>query len=157
MTGHAPTGTPDEAAVTEDAPNGDGAVEPSEQRLVNWLASCVWNRQLGLLADLRKSELTHADFRAHLFTDTDDDREIFGQVARLFAIYHRGAAEPVHGYGSLGDAMGRAQAKPSAQSAGFPLKLNRIVNGSRSIRWRDLEKAICALREQGRSRRPGHS
>ncbi|MFI8265322.1 type I-E CRISPR-associated protein Cse2/CasB [Streptomyces sp. NPDC085665] len=143
MTAPVTSHTPGEAGVEEDAPFD----VPSEQRLTRWLAGCLRSGQYDLLVDLRKGG-TRADSRARLFADCDADREVFGQVAHLYAIYHRGATEPAYGYGSLGDAMGRAQAKPGARAAGFPLKLNRIVSG-RAIRWRDLEKAMVTLREQG--------
>ncbi|MFF5809194.1 type I-E CRISPR-associated protein Cse2/CasB [Streptomyces sp. NPDC012746] len=121
------------------------AAEPSE-RLTAWLTSLVRNREYGQLADLRRPRVrTNTHIRAGWFDP--EQREVFEQVAFLFALYHRGTSKPSYGVGSLGaatrrigSAVGRGPKDPGAVRL-----IDRIVS-SRRIPWRHLQHAVARLR-----------
>ncbi|AWZ05802.1 MULTISPECIES: type I-E CRISPR-associated protein Cse2/CasB [unclassified Streptomyces] len=116
------------------------------ERLTAWLATLVRNREYGQLADLRRPRVrTNAHIRAGWFHP--EQREVYEQVAFLFAIYHQGRSKPAYGFGSLGDAarrigggVGRGPDDPGAARL-----VDRIVP-SRRIPWRHLQHAVARLR-----------
>ncbi|MGI5340851.1 hypothetical protein ACQEVS_27345 [Streptomyces sp. CA-181903] len=80
--------TEPEAAMTSDGQTGSA-------QLVAWLTSLVRNRDYGELAQLRRTDTkTNAHIRAGWYVPQSDretgEREIYEQVAFLFALYHRG-------------------------------------------------------------------
>ncbi|MER6918701.1 type I-E CRISPR-associated protein Cse2/CasB [Streptomyces spiralis] len=115
--------------------------------LTAWLTALVRNREYGTLAELRRaSGGTNAHIRAGWYGG-DDHRDLFEQMAFLFAIYHQGRPAPSYGHGSLGaaarrigDGTGRGPNNPGAQRL-----LDRIV-ASRRIPWRHLQHAVTRLR-----------
>jgi len=117
-----------------------------EQQLVAWLTTLVRNHEYGELARLRHAGLeTPAHIRAGWYDP--DQRELFAQVAFLFAIYHRGKSQPSYGMGSLGTAarrigsgIGRGPDDPGA------CRLVERIGASRRIPWRHLQHAITRLR-----------
>ncbi|MDA5285531.1 type I-E CRISPR-associated protein Cse2/CasB [Streptomyces sp. Isolate_45] len=145
---------PESGAATEEE-NVSGAAIPSpraweeknpSERLTAWLTSLVRNREYGQLAELRRPRVrTNTRIRAGWFDP--DRREVFEEVAFLFAVYHRGASRPSYGFGSLGAATrrigggaGRGPGDPGASRL-----IDRIVS-SRRIPWRHLQHAIARLR-----------
>ncbi|MEE1768757.1 type I-E CRISPR-associated protein Cse2/CasB [Streptomyces sp. JV185] len=130
----------------------DGA-EPREparsQQLAQWLVGLVNNRDYGRLAELRRPSVSE---RAHIEAGWIDEgrREVFEQVAFLFAVYHRGAAEPSWGYGSLGYAARRIGSSigRGPDDAGASRLMDRIV-ASRRPPQRHLQHAIARLRSCG--------
>lgn len=118
---------------------------PSE-RLTAWLTSLVRAREYGQLAELRRPRMsTNTHIRAGWFNP--EQREVYEQVAFLFAVYHRGSAKPSYGFGSLGDAtrrigsgVGRGPDDPGAARL-----VDRIV-ASRRVPWRHLHHAVARLR-----------
>ncbi|MBW5482618.1 type I-E CRISPR-associated protein Cse2/CasB [Streptomyces bambusae] len=120
--------------------------KPPSEHLAAWLAALVHNREYGQLAQLRRPRVrTNAHIRAGWFNP--EQREVYEQVAFLFAIYHQGAAKPSYGFGSLGDAarrigsgIGRGPDDPGASRL-----IDRIV-ASRRIPWRHLQHAVARLR-----------
>lgn len=123
-----------------------GPEQPASAQLTAWLTSLVRNREYGELAQLRRSRTrTNAHIRAGWYDP--DRREIYEQVAFLFAVYHRGMSKPAPGFGSLGAAVrrigtpvGRGPNDPGASRL-----VDRIV-ASRRIPWRHLQHAIARLR-----------
>jgi CRISPR system Cascade subunit CasA len=118
---------------------------PAEQ-LVAWLTTLVRNREYGELAQLRRTGLdTTAHIRAGWFDD--ERREVFGEVAFLFAVYHRGMSQPSYGYGSLGAAARRigGGAGRGPDDPGAARLVDRIV-ASRRIPWRHLQHTVTRLR-----------
>ncbi|MFI8105434.1 type I-E CRISPR-associated protein Cse2/CasB [Streptomyces sp. NPDC086023] len=119
--------------------------QPSE-RLADWLASLVHTRNYGDLAQLRRPRVrTNTHIRAGWFNP--DQREVYEQVAFLFAVYHRGLSRPPKATGTLGDAarrigsgVGRGPDDPGAARL-----IDRIV-ASRRIPWRHLQHAVARLR-----------
>ncbi len=115
--------------------------------LTAWLTTLVRNREYGTLAELRRARVrTNAHIRAGWYGG-DDHRDLFEQVAFLFAIYHQGRSTPSYGHGSLGDAArrigdgtGRGPDNPGAQRL-----LDRVV-ASRRVPWRHLRHAVTRLR-----------
>ncbi|MFJ3926355.1 type I-E CRISPR-associated protein Cse2/CasB [Streptomyces sp. NPDC090022] len=119
--------------------------QPSE-RLTAWLASLVRNREYGQLAELRRPRVRgNAHIRAGWFDP--EQREVYEQVAFLFAVYHRGQSKPSYGYGSLGDAARRigSGAGRGPDDPGASRLIDRIVS-SRRIPWRHLQHAVARLR-----------
>ncbi|MFJ5637597.1 type I-E CRISPR-associated protein Cse2/CasB [Streptomyces goshikiensis] len=119
--------------------------EPSE-RLTAWLTSLVRNREYGQLADLRRPRVrTNTHIRAGWFDP--EQREVFEQVAFLFAVYHRGTSRPSYGAGSLGAAARRigSDAGRGPKDPGAARLIDRIVS-SRRIPWRHLQHAVARLR-----------
>lgn len=153
--------------TTPPEPNGDnlettkspGAEETSLEeaaalRLTNWLCRLVHTRDLGALADLRRRDArTPSRLRAEWFAAVDeaeappDHREIFHQVAFLFARYHAGRDQPRRGHGSLGTALRRvgSPAMRGPNDAGATRLMDRIA-ASRSIPERHLQHAVERLR-----------
>ncbi|MER6393152.1 type I-E CRISPR-associated protein Cse2/CasB [Streptomyces sp. NPDC001523] len=137
-----------DAEGPESAAYGERAWEekPPAERLTAWLTSLVRNREYGHLAELRRPRVrTNSHIRAGWFNP--EEREIYEQVAFLFAIYHRGVSRPSYGFGSLGDAtrrigggVGRGPDDPGAARL-----IDRIV-ASRRIPWRHLQHAVARLR-----------
>ncbi|SDM78062.1 type I-E CRISPR-associated protein Cse2/CasB [Actinacidiphila guanduensis] len=138
--------------MTEDHPALAPAPEPQRLRhdaaaLTAWLTTLVRNRDNGTLAELRRARVrTNAHIRAGWYGG-DDHRDLFEQVAFLFAIYHQGRPLPSYGIGSLGaaarrigDGTGRGPDNPGAQRL-----LDRIV-ASRRVPWRHLQHAVTRLR-----------
>ncbi|MFE6099356.1 type I-E CRISPR-associated protein Cse2/CasB [Streptomyces laurentii] len=134
------------------ANEGDEAFTPTafphdSAGLTTWLATLVRNRDYGTLAQLRRAnEPNSAHIQAGWYGG-EDHRELFEQVAFLFAIYHQGRSDPSYGYGSLGaavrrigDGTGRGPDNPGAQRL-----LDRVA-ASRRIPWRHLQHAVTRLR-----------
>ncbi|MEW2133188.1 type I-E CRISPR-associated protein Cse2/CasB [Streptomyces sp. NPDC005435] len=124
--------------------------EVSEQSaaLTAWLVSLVHNRDYASLAELRRPHVRKKPhFQALWYSPTQARREVYLQVAFLFAVYHQGRSKPASGYGSLGEAArrigsgaGRGPADPGAARL-----VDRIVS-SRRIPWRHLQHAVARLR-----------
>ncbi|MDF9816781.1 type I-E CRISPR-associated protein Cse2/CasB [Streptomyces sp. SPB162] len=120
----------------------------SSVALSAWLTSLVHNHDYGSLAELRRPRVRkEPHYRAIWFSPTEQQREVYEQVAFLFAIYHQGRGKPLHGYGSLGEAarrigsaVGRGPDDPGAARL-----VDRIVS-SRRIPWRHLQHAVARLR-----------
>ncbi|MDX3374966.1 type I-E CRISPR-associated protein Cse2/CasB [Streptomyces sp. ME02-6991-2A] len=115
-------------------------------QLTAWLVSLVRNREYGKLAELRRTRPTDSHIRAGWFAP-DEHREVYEKVAFLFGVYHQGAAVPLRGRGSLGEAArrigdgaGRGPDNPGAQRL-----LSRVV-ASRRLPWRHLQHTITRLR-----------
>ncbi|MFI2077629.1 type I-E CRISPR-associated protein Cse2/CasB [Streptomyces triculaminicus] len=118
---------------------------PSE-RLTAWLTALVRNREYGHLAELRRPHMrTNTHIRAGWFNP--EQREVYEQVAFLFAIYHRGASKPSYGYGTMGDATRRigSSAGRGPDDPGAARLIDRIV-ASRRIPWRHLQHGVARLR-----------
>ncbi|MCX5199259.1 type I-E CRISPR-associated protein Cse2/CasB [Streptomyces sp. NBC_00249] len=119
--------------------------EPGE-RLTAWLASLVRDREYGQLAELRRPRVrTNTRIRAGWLDP--DRREVFEEVAFLFAVYHRGAVRPSYGFGSLGAAARRigGGAGRGPNDPGASRLIDRIVS-SRRIPWRHLQHTVARLR-----------
>ncbi|MER5769113.1 type I-E CRISPR-associated protein Cse2/CasB [Streptomyces sp. NPDC001985] len=123
-----------------------GTGSASGRRLTAWLAGLVRAREYGTLAELRRPTLSE---NAHIRAGWLDEsrREVFEQVAFLFAVYHRGASSPSYGWGSLGTAARaigtgarRGPADPGAQRL-----MDRVV-ASRRPPLRHLQHTIARLR-----------
>ncbi|MFE3269933.1 type I-E CRISPR-associated protein Cse2/CasB [Streptomyces sp. NPDC059215] len=122
---------------------GEGAAD-----LTAWLTTLVHNREYGSLAQLRRVTAgTSARYRAGWYAPDHGDREIYEQVAFLFAVYHRGVGRPAQGYGSLG-AAARRIGRPGGRGPEDPgaVRLVDRVVASRRIPWRHLQHAITRLR-----------
>ncbi|MEV4033763.1 type I-E CRISPR-associated protein Cse2/CasB [Streptomyces umbrinus] len=130
--------------------NAADSAEPREparsEQLTRWLLGLVISRDYGKLAELRRPSVSQT---AHIEAGWFDPgrREVFEQVAFLFAVYHRGAVQPSRGYGSLGSAarrigtgVGRGPDDPGASRL-----MDRIV-ASRRPPLRHLQHAITRLR-----------
>lgn len=117
-------------------------------QLTAWLTQLVRSHDYGQLADLRRPRTTTtAHILAASFAPTPDQRHVFEQTARLFAVYHRGAQRASYGYGSLGTAARRI-GSPLARGPkdpGATRLIDRIIT-SRRIPWRHLQHAIERLR-----------
>ncbi|HEY8978745.1 MAG TPA: type I-E CRISPR-associated protein Cse2/CasB [Streptomyces sp.] len=123
---------------------------PPSELLGQWLTGLMTRRDYGSLAALRRpGAVTSARVEAGCHAPRDDDlrREVFEQVAFLFAIYHQGADRPHKGYGSLGAAarrigggLGRGPDDPGAVRL-----MDRIV-ASRPLPVRHLRHAVARLR-----------
>lgn len=117
-------------------------------QLTAWLMSLVHNREYGELAQLRRvTAATSARYRAGWYNLDQKNREIYEQVAFLFAVYHRGVGRPAPGLGSFG-AAARRIGRPGnrgPEDPGAVRLLDRIVS-SRRIPWRHLQHAITRLR-----------
>ncbi|MFJ5843295.1 type I-E CRISPR-associated protein Cse2/CasB [Streptomyces shenzhenensis] len=114
--------------------------------LTQWLVGLVNSREYGKLAELRRPTISQ---NAHIEAGWFDPRrrEVFEQVAFLFAVYHRGAVEPSRGYGSLGAAargIGTSVGR-GPDDAGASRLMDRIV-ASRRPPLRHLQHAITRLR-----------
>lgn len=124
------------------------ATQESAAQLTDWLTSLVYNRQYGDLAELRRVTAgTAASIRAGWYTPSEDSREVYEQVAFLFAVYHRGMGRPTRGFGSLGTAARRI-GRPGGrgpEDPGAVRLVDRIV-ASRRIPWRHLQHTITRLR-----------
>lgn len=129
-------------------PDRAETVESSADRMTTWLMALVRNRQYGELAQLRRVTAgTTARYQAGWFAPDQDRREIYEQVAFLFAVYHRGVGQPAAGYGSFG-AAARRIGRPGArgpEDPGATRLVDRIVSGRR-IPWRHLQHGIARLR-----------
>lgn len=114
--------------------------------LTQWLLGRVHSRDYATLAELRRPTISQ---NAHIEAGWFDPerREVFEQVAFLFAVYHRGAAEPSRGYGSLGSAARRigTSVGRGPDDAGASRLMDRIV-ASRRPPLRHLQHAITRLR-----------
>ncbi|MFD7413165.1 type I-E CRISPR-associated protein Cse2/CasB [Kitasatospora purpeofusca] len=119
--------------------------EPSPGRqLTTWLCGLVRARQYGQLADLRRPTApTQARLTAANFAPSEETRQVFEQVAFLFARYHAGRLDPSQGWGDTGAALrrigtgaGRGPANPGAVRL-----LDRVV-ASRRVPWRHLQHVI---------------
>lgn len=136
--------------TTVDA--GDSRVEPRisvpARQLADWLGGLVRNRDYGMLAELRRPDLRrNAHIQAGWFARSEEHRQVFAQVAFLFAVYHRGKARPDPGRGNLGKAArgiggaaGRGPDDPGARRL-----MDRIV-ASRRPPKRHLQHAVTRLR-----------
>ncbi|MFC4467747.1 type I-E CRISPR-associated protein Cse2/CasB [Streptomyces xiangluensis] len=116
--------------------------------LTGWLTGLVRSRDYGQLAALRRPRaLTTSHILASSFAPTESQRELFEQVAFLFAVYHRGASQPSYGFGSLGSAVRRVGSPGSRgpKDPGASRLVDRLVS-SRSIPWRHLQHAVERLR-----------
>ncbi|MEQ4195816.1 type I-E CRISPR-associated protein Cse2/CasB [Streptomyces sp. YIM 103828] len=130
------------------SPNPKEAEESGAAQLTAWLMTLVHNRQYGDLAQLRRTTAgSTATYRAGWFATDQDERDIFEQVAFLFAVYHRGVQRPTPGYGSFGVAarrIGRLGAR-GPEDPGATRLFDRIVS-DRRIPWRHLQHGIARLR-----------
>ncbi|GAA3834127.1 hypothetical protein GCM10022403_078760 [Streptomyces coacervatus] len=127
---------------------GRQTTQEGAAQLTDWLASLVHNRQYGDLAQLRRVTAgTATSIQAGWYAPREDSREIYEQVAFLFAVYHRGVGRPTRGFGSLGSAARRI-GRPGGrgpEDPGAVRLVDRIV-ASRRIPWRHLQHAITRLR-----------
>jgi CRISPR system Cascade subunit CasA len=130
-------------AVAEEA---DSRGPTRSELLTQWLLGRVHSRDYGKLAELRRPTISQ---NAHIEAGCFDPerREVFEQVAFLFAVYHRGAVEPSRGYGSLGSAARRigTSVGRGPDDAGASRLMDRIV-ASRRPPLRHLQHAITRLR-----------
>ncbi|MGI5167336.1 type I-E CRISPR-associated protein Cse2/CasB [Spirillospora sp. CA-253888] len=128
--------------------DGQESVEASAARLTAWLTGLVHNRQYGDLAQLRRvTAASEPSYQAGWFAPDWDKREIYEQVAFLFAVYHQGAGKPAQGHGSFG-AAARRIGHPGSRGPDDPgasRLVDRIVS-SRRIPWRHLRHGIARLR-----------
>lgn len=131
--------------------SGQRTAEDCAAELTAHLSALVTNRQYGDLAQLRRSGVkTNAHIRAGWAAPNEQERDIYEQVAFLFAVYHRGVGKPARGDGSLGTAARRigSQTDYKLRGPGDPgaaRLIDRIVT-SRRIPWRHLQHAIARLR-----------
>ncbi|MCX4685204.1 type I-E CRISPR-associated protein Cse2/CasB [Kitasatospora purpeofusca] len=129
-------------------PNPQEVKESDAARLTTWLMALVHNRQYGDLAQLRRATAgSSTKYRAGWFATDQAERDVFEQVAFLFAVYHRGVQKPTPGYDSFGAAarrIGRPGARGPADPGASRL-LDRIVS-DRRISWRHLQHGIARLR-----------
>lgn len=117
-------------------------------RLTGWLAGLVRSRDYGQLAALRRPRaLTTSHILASSYAPIEAQREVFEQVAFLFAVYHRGASKPSYGFGSLGAAARRigSPAARGPKDPGASRLVDRLVS-SRRVPWRHLQHAVERLR-----------
>ncbi|MFD8978477.1 type I-E CRISPR-associated protein Cse2/CasB [Streptomyces sp. NPDC059564] len=131
---------------TESKPGPEAG--ESSTALTAWLASLVHNRNYGSLAELRRPRVRkEPHFRAIWYSPTEEQWEVYEQVAFLFAVYHQGRSKPAYGYGSLGDAARRigSGAGRGPDDPGAARLVDRIVS-SRRIPWRHLQHAVARLR-----------
>ncbi|MEV0374208.1 type I-E CRISPR-associated protein Cse2/CasB [Streptomyces sp. NPDC050636] len=139
----------DASGTAERNAAADG-IEPREparsELLTHWLLGLVNSRNYAKLAELRRPSINQT---AHIEAGWFDPgrRQVFEQVAFLFAVYHRGAFEPSRGYGSLGSAARRIGTNlgRGPEDAGASRLMNRIVD-SRRPPLRHLQHAITRLR-----------
>ncbi|GLX41175.1 hypothetical protein Sros01_72480 [Streptomyces roseochromogenus] len=139
-----PRPSDEDAALTAGPPAWEE--KPPAERLVAWLTALIRNREYAQLADLRRPRArTNAHIRAGWFNP--EQREIYEQVAFLFAVYHRGVSQPSYGFGSLGAAARRigGGAGRGPDDPGAARLIDRIV-ASRRIPWRHLQHAVARLR-----------
>ncbi|AXG78657.1 type I-E CRISPR-associated protein Cse2/CasB [Streptomyces paludis] len=126
--------------------------KPPSEQLTAWLTTLVRNREYGDLAQLRRSRVqTNAHIRAGWYApearENPAGREVFEQVAFLFAVYHRGMSKPLYGTESLGAAARRigSRAGRGPDDPGAVRLVDRIV-ASRRIPWRHLQHTVARLR-----------
>jgi CRISPR system Cascade subunit CasB len=137
-----PATTKRNAAV--DSP--ESREQARSEQLTRWLIGLVNSLDHGRLAELRRPTISqNAHIEAGWFDPTR--REVFEQVAFLFAVYHRGAASPSKGYGSLGTAARRIGSSlgRGPDDAGAARLMDRLV-ASRQPPLRHLQHAITRLR-----------
>ncbi|MET8702925.1 type I-E CRISPR-associated protein Cse2/CasB [Kitasatospora sp. NPDC004723] len=81
--------------------------------------------------------------RAEGFAPTEETREIFLQVAFLFARYHAGRLEPSPGSGNVGSALRRI-GTPAGRGPGNPgaVRLFSRLVAARRPPWRHLQHAV---------------
>lgn len=140
----------DNASGTANRNTVDDGGEPREptrsEQLTQWLIGLVNSHDYGKLAELRRPSISQ---NAHIEAGWFDPRrrEVFEQVAFLFAVYHRGAVEPSRGYGSLGAAARRIGTSlgRGPDDAGASRLIDRIV-ASRRLPLRHLQHTITRLR-----------
>ncbi|MFC5181991.1 type I-E CRISPR-associated protein Cse2/CasB [Actinomadura harenae] len=129
-------------------PNGQETVESDAARLTAWLMTLVFDRRYGDLAQLRRVTASSSTrYQAGWFAADQDKREVFEQVAFLFAVYHRGVGTPTRGHGSFGEAARRI-GRPAArgpEDPGATRLVDRIVS-SRRVPWRHLQHGVARLR-----------
>ncbi|MFF1477127.1 type I-E CRISPR-associated protein Cse2/CasB [Streptomyces sp. NPDC058301] len=131
--------------------SGQRTTEDSAAQLTTHLITLVRNHQYGDLAQLRRSGVkTTAHIRAGWSAPNEQDRDIYEQVAFLFALYHRGVGQPTRGFGSLGTAARRIGSRTDPKhrgpaDPGAARLVDRIV-ASRRIPWRHLQHSIARLR-----------
>ncbi|MGW0784957.1 type I-E CRISPR-associated protein Cse2/CasB [Streptomyces sp. NPDC002913] len=126
----------------------DPGTSESSAALTAWLASLVHNHDYASLAELRRPRVQREPhFRALWFSPTEAQREVYSQVAFLFAVYHQGRSKPAFGYGSLGEAARRigSETQRGPDNPGAARLVDRIVS-SRRIPWRHLQHAVARLR-----------
>ncbi|MFJ4781296.1 type I-E CRISPR-associated protein Cse2/CasB [Streptomyces sp. NPDC088762] len=134
--------------TTEAASRSGPETSESGAALTAWLASLVHNHDYGSLADLRRPRVRkEPHYRAIWYSPTEGQREVYEQVAFLFAVYHQGRPKPSFGYGSLGEAARRigGGAGRGPDDPGAARLVDRIVS-SRRIPWRHLQHAVTRLR-----------
>ncbi|MFJ8334400.1 type I-E CRISPR-associated protein Cse2/CasB [Streptomyces sp. NPDC094437] len=127
---------------------GQDSVAEGAVHLTDWLTTLVSNREYGDLAQLRRvSAATAAGFRAGWYAPEKEKREVFEQVAFLFAVYHRGVGRPVRGLGGFGTAARRI-GRPGSRGPDDPgaVRLVDRIVASRRVPWRHLQHAITRLR-----------
>ncbi|GAA1934487.1 hypothetical protein GCM10009837_70420 [Streptomyces durmitorensis] len=129
-------------------PGAEPEASDSAVALTAWLASLVRNHDYASLAELRRPRVQlEPHFRALWFSPDEAQREVYAQVAFLFAIYHQGRSRPAYGYGSLGEAARRIGSgdRRGPEDPGAARLIDRIVS-SRRIPWRHLQHAVARLR-----------
>ncbi|MGW9430067.1 type I-E CRISPR-associated protein Cse2/CasB [Streptomyces decoyicus] len=139
-----------EASGTAERNAAADGTEPREparsELLTQWLLGLVNSRNYAKLAELRRPTISQ---NAHIEAGWFDPgrRQVFEQVAFLFAVYHRGAVEPSRGYGSLGSAARRIGTSlgRGPEDAGASRLMDRMV-ASRRPPLRHLQHTITRLR-----------
>ncbi|MFF4010688.1 type I-E CRISPR-associated protein Cse2/CasB [Streptomyces sp. NPDC001717] len=137
--------------TTTGAGSGPGTSPSTSEgsaALTAWLAGLVHNHDYASLAELRRPRVQREPhFRALWYSPTEAQREVYGQVAFLFAVYHQGRSKPAFGYGNLGEAARRigSGTKLGPEDPGAARLVDRIVS-SRRIPWRHLQHAVARLR-----------
>ncbi|WP_369354670.1 type I-E CRISPR-associated protein Cse2/CasB [Streptomyces sp. cg2] len=129
-------------------PGPDPGSSESSVALSSWLASLVRNHDYASLSELRRPRVQRAPhFRALWHSPNEAQREVYSQVAFLFAVYHQGRSQPAYGYGNLGEAARRigSEKRLGPEDPGAARLVDRIVS-SRRIPWRHLQHAVARLR-----------
>ncbi|MFI0219111.1 type I-E CRISPR-associated protein Cse2/CasB [Streptomyces lydicus] len=127
---------------------------PPAKRLSDWLTNLVRGNQNGTLADLRRPNArTVPGMIAASFAGPDatrDQRDVYRQVAFLFAIYHRGSTrdKAMPGIGTMGAACARigTAAGRGRNNEGAVRIMHRLLASSRRIPWRHLQHAVERFR-----------
>jgi CRISPR-associated protein Cse2 (CRISPR_cse2) len=131
---------------------------PTRETAHTWIArlhAAATGDPLLLPALRRNQQEARALVAALLHEDEpdDDDVEVFAGVAGLYAVYHR---RPPHqhrsptGSGSLGAALARLARAPRGPGHPGAVRYLDACLRSRGRRpWRQMEKAVIALREAG--------
>ncbi|WP_310729090.1 type I-E CRISPR-associated protein Cse2/CasB [Streptomyces sp. N2A] len=151
---------PDTPALFDiDEPPTPPTTPPEDERtptkkLSDWLTSLVRGHQNGTLADLRRPNArTVPGMIAASFAGPDatpEQRDVYRQVAFLFAVYHRGSTrdKAMPGIGTMGAACARIGTATGRgrKNDGAVRIMHRLLASSRRIPWRHLQHAVERLR-----------